>query len=88
MRLPDHRCGADEPDAEIGAIPLGRQKILAVAAALEFFNSLLGAGRWVVPGPSWGWGELIMPKRSVQHSDPIEVEVDGIGRPSKRIKAG
>jgi 2-keto-4-pentenoate hydratase/2-oxohepta-3-ene-1,7-dioic acid hydratase in catechol pathway len=57
------------------------EMVFGVAELLSFCSRsfTLEPGDVVLTGTPWGCGEFMDPKRSLQHGDVVEVEVDGIG---------
>ena len=57
------------------------EMVFSVATLLAYcsHNFTLEPGDIVLTGTPWGCGELMSPRRSLQHGDVVEVEIDGIG---------
>ncbi len=55
--------------------------VFGVAELLSYCSRsfALEPGDLVLTGTPWGCGEFMTPRRSLQHGDVVEVEVEGIG---------
>ena len=58
------------------------EMVFSVATLLAYCSHsfTLEPGDVVLTGTPWGCGEFMSPRRSLQHGDVVEVEVDGVGR--------